>query len=147
MSAQNRPQPAPKLKPGSPPPPRCKALLLCDHTILEVTTNKVSVIGIFNSFAMSEYPGHTRPFSVFLQFAEGCGTYIIGVAIYCLHTGELLGRADCTTLHMVDRLTPFMVVLPMAPLTLPHAGTYDIVITANGEEVDRQKVLAPEVAS
>jgi hypothetical protein len=39
-----------RLHKGKKPPPKCKAILLCDHTIVEAVSGKVSIIGIFDSW-------------------------------------------------------------------------------------------------
>jgi hypothetical protein len=63
---------------GQKPPPSCKALLLCDHTIVEAVTGKVSIIGVFGAFVLRTFPGAARPFTAFLQLADGIGVATSG---------------------------------------------------------------------
>ena len=66
----------PKKKPkGKIPPPACKALLLCDQTIIEAGSGKVSIIGAFTNFILPTFPGRTSPFTAFVQLADGIGRY------------------------------------------------------------------------
>lgn len=40
---------------GKKPPPKCKAILLCDHVIEEAVTAKNSLIGVFKYFAFEAF--------------------------------------------------------------------------------------------
>jgi hypothetical protein len=60
-------------EPGHIPSPSCKALLLCDQTIVEAMTGKVSIIGTFERFTIRSAPSHLAPFHVFVQLVEGVG--------------------------------------------------------------------------
>ena len=51
----------------------CKALLLCQKTIIEAVTGNVSIIGTFSRFHLPSIPGQTGPFTVFMQLTDGIG--------------------------------------------------------------------------
>ena len=44
------------------PPPRCNAILLCDQTIVEAVSGKISLIGIFEVFGLPRFLGFTKRF-------------------------------------------------------------------------------------
>ena len=131
-----------KRSPGQKPPPRCKALLLCDNTIVEAVTGKVSIIGTFDSFFQESFPGVGRPFMAFLQITDGVGRYEIVIEIHDLRENQVLARATGTGIEFPDRLTKMNLMIPVPPLPLPHSGVYDLVVFANGQEIDRQRFRA-----
>jgi hypothetical protein len=124
------------------PPPKCKALLLCDKTIIEALTGKVSLIGIFEGFIVRRLPGPTAPCTVFVQLTDGIGQYDLVVEIHDLKTGDILGRAEGIGLTWPEKLFKINVMIPLPPMVLQHAGTYDLVVLANGQVIERQKFMA-----
>jgi hypothetical protein len=46
---------------GAIPPPKCKAILLCEKTIIEAGTQQVSLIGITDTFMVPGLPGMIQP--------------------------------------------------------------------------------------
>lgn len=136
-------KPPRKKKPGGlVPPPACKALLLCDHTIIEAGTGKVSIIGAFARFNLQEFPGFTSPFTAFAQLADGIGRYEIQVEIHDLREDKVLARSAKLVIKFAERLTRINICLPVPPLPLAHPGNYDVVFFANGQEIDRQQFSA-----
>ena len=120
--------------------PTCKALLLCERTIVEKSTSKVSVIGITHSYRMSQLPGQSRPGEVYLQITDAEGRYDFVVEICDLKGGELTARSGKYTMDIQNRLQPTCVLIPIPSIPFQHAGAYDFVVMANGRELDRQKV-------
>jgi hypothetical protein len=143
--AKKRPKKPPK---GKIPPPVCKALLLCDHTIIEAGSGKVSIIGAFTNFILPSFPGHTLPFTAFAQLADGIGRYEIQVEIHDLRDDMVLARSPKLMLEFAERLTKINICLPVPPLPLAHPGKYDVVFLAKGHEIDRQQfsAISPEGA-
>lgn len=54
-------------------PPKSKTILICDQVIVERDTNKVSVIGSFNSVFVPRTAPEIRPLRVFLQMTNPSG--------------------------------------------------------------------------
>jgi hypothetical protein len=133
---------------GKVPPPACKALLLCDHTIIEAGSGKVSIIGSFTNFILPSFPGRTLPFTAFVQLADGIGRYEIQVEIHDLRDDMVLARSPKMMIEFAERLTKINICLPVPPLPLAHAGKYDVVFLAKGQEIDRQQfsAISPEGA-
>src|SRR5437588_4000407 len=78
---------------GRIPPPKCKAILLCDQTILEAGTNKISIIGVFDNFTVAVFPAMGKPFTAFLNLTDGIGTYAVTVEVHDLTQDIILARA------------------------------------------------------
>ena len=124
------------------PKPKCKALLLCDETILEAVTGKISLIGVFRNFVLDKYPGYTRTFHVFTQMTDAQGRYSIVAEVRDLSTDSVIAKATGLGIKIADRLDVVNIVLPAPPLPIPHEGVYDVILFANGEEIDRQQFKA-----
>jgi hypothetical protein len=124
------------------PPPKCKAILLCDQTIIEAVTGKVSIIGIFDSWNLPQFPHPTRPFMAFLQMTDGIGQYTISVEVHDLEADQIIAQAQAARMTFPDRTAKVNLVIPVPPLLLRHAGNYDFVVLADGQEIDRQQFAA-----
>jgi hypothetical protein len=48
-------------------------------------------------------------------------------------------------IEVPSRLTFVNIIIPVLPLPVSHAGKYDIVVFANGVEIDRQQFMVNEV--
>ena len=124
------------------PPPRCKAILLCDQTIRDAATGRRSMIGIFDHLAFDQFPTHGPTFRVYLQLTDGIGRYQISVEVHDLQEDVLIIRSVPGTIEFRDRLHKLHLFFTVPPLPLPHVGVYDVVVLADGQEIDRQIFLA-----
>lgn len=127
---------------GQNPPPRCKAILLCDQTILDAVTGNVSIIGTFTEFILPSFPGRTKPVCAFLLLIDGIGRYQVVVEIHDLGEDKIIARSPGMAIHFPERLARINFVTQIPPLPLVHPGTYDVVVLANGQEIDRQQFKA-----
>jgi hypothetical protein len=130
---------------GRRPPPKCKAILLCDQTIVEAVTGKTSVIGIFDSWTFAQFPSLTRPFMCFLQLTDGIGKYAMSVEVHDLQADKIIAQARIPEIAFPDRSQKVNLMIPVPPLPLGHAGSYDFVVLADGQEIDRQQFQAVQV--
>lgn len=128
--------------PDSPPPlpprPTSKALLICQQTILEAHTGNISIINVFTRFILPRLPGRLHPFQVFVQFTNALGHYEVTIEIHDLKDDALVCRSPQISLDIPDRLHVRQVIIPIPPLRIPHPGKYDLIVLANGQEIDRQ---------
>lgn len=128
-----------KKEPGHKPPPKCKAILLCDQIILDQFTGKISVVGVFEEYVLSQIPGFTVKACVFLQLVEGIGSCILEVRLEDVEARTVIGRGINVTVDFSDRTIKNNVVIALPSLPIAKAGFYDLVVLADGQEVDRQK--------
>jgi len=129
---------------GRKPPPKCKAILLCDHAIADAATGKVSVIGIFGRWAFPHFPHSTPSFRVFLQLTDGIGSYVISVEVLNLQADQIIAQGRVAEMDFPERKSKVDLVISISPLLIPHAGSYDLVVLADGQEIDRQQFQATQ---
>jgi hypothetical protein len=130
---------------GKKPPPKCKAILLCDQAIVEAVTGKVSVIGIFDNWFVPQFPCLIRPFMAFLQLTDGVGKYGVSVDVHDLQADQIIAQARVAEVVFPERVSKVNLMIPVPPLPLQHAGSYDFVVLADGQEIDRQQFQAIQV--
>lgn len=119
--------------------PTCKALLLCDDTIIEAGTGKISLVGVFTRFILPSIPGMTRPFHAFLQFTDCVGDLEILINIRDLQDDEAIAETDKLGIHVDNRLQTVNLIVPVPSLPIKHAGLYDFVVFTGTDEIDRQQ--------
>lgn len=123
---------------SQPPAPVCKAILLCQKTILEADTGAVSLIGVFDSFGVGE-DLITGSAEAFCQITEAEGDYELTIEIHDLSTGSMIAKGEGITINIPNRLVRANVIVPIPAMKFSHTGVFDFVILANGEEIDRQQ--------
>jgi hypothetical protein len=124
------------------PPPKCKAILLCDQVIVDARTGKSSVIGIIGGFVLPTFPMATPPCTAFLQLTSGIGSCQITVEIHDLQSDQIIARAAAADVAFADRSAKINIIIPVPSITLQHAGLYDFVVLSSNEEIDRQQFRA-----
>ena len=107
--------------------------------IIEAVTGKCTIVGVFEVFNLRSMPGRTSSFTVFLQLTDGIGRYDLVIEIYDLQQGVVLGRGSGLGLNWPQKLLKMNVTIPVPPVPVTHEGAYDLVVTANGQEIERQK--------
>jgi hypothetical protein len=125
-------------KRGHRPQPKCKALLLCARAVTDPGTGTTDLSGVFDTVFTRRLPRATPPFTAFANLTDGHGDYRLAVEVYDLADGALVGRADGPLVSFPDRFSRQNHFIRLPPLTLPHAGRYDFVLLADGQEVKRQ---------
>jgi hypothetical protein len=130
--------------PNPPPDPVCKAILLCQKTIVEEGTGLVSLISVFDGFGVTAGGGKTGPAELFCRITEAHGKHQISVEIQELASGYAVAGTNGVQVEVQDPLAAPYVVIPIPSLPL-CPGQYDIVIFANKSEIDRQKVVVYQI--
>jgi hypothetical protein len=77
---------------------------------------------------------------VFLQLTDGVGQYTIVAEIHDLEEDTVLATSPPLLVEWSERLLRANVFLMVPPLFILHEGDYDLVVFANRQEVDRQKL-------
>lgn len=127
---------------GQIPPPKCKALLLCQYALVEAKTGRPSIIGVINNLTVPRCPIVIPPMHAFLQLVNGIGRYDIVLNFQDIAEGVVLRRGIGLSVIFVERLLKMNIILPIPPLRIPHEGVHEIVIFANEQEIERQKFAA-----
>jgi|ERR1043165_2861325 hypothetical protein len=128
------------------PPPRCKAILLCEKILVEPRTKRLSLINVFRSLQLTVVPGQTAPMVVYVQLVDGIGRYDITLQIRDLAQDRIIGKGRGLKVFFPDPLSVHEVTLRIPPLPISHSGKYDVIVFANGQEIDRQQftIVVPE---
>ncbi len=121
------------------PLPKCKAILICESTIMEAGTGLITIVRTFNQFAIPEFPGHTQTFELFVQLTDGIGRYDVHVEVHDLVEDRLLAKSPTRSAQWEDRLAPLDLIMAFPSLPIAHPGSFDLIVFANGREVDRQQ--------
>ena len=74
------------------PHPTLNAMLLCDHTIREQGTGKVSLIGIFENISAARFPVVHHALSVYAKLGDAEGEYAIRLELVRLDDGHTVAQ-------------------------------------------------------
>ncbi|HVC98797.1 MAG TPA: hypothetical protein VND64_34350 [Pirellulales bacterium] len=77
-------------------------------------------------------------FTVFAQLVDGIGSYAVSLEVRDLLDGEVAARTHIGDVAFPERPAQMDVIVPDVSVLIPHAGRYDLVLFANGQELDRQ---------
>lgn len=127
---------------GQKPPPRCKAILLCDQVIIDAVTKKHSIIGIFDRISAHQYPATIQPCYAFVQLVDGIGECDLRAEIHDLREDTILARLPPIRIPFPPRTNCANVIMGVVGLPLPHDGVYDFVVFAGDDVIDRQRFEA-----
>lgn len=130
---------------GTKPKPNCKAILLCDQVIVDSMSGKTSLIGLFDRFNLRKYPVRLPPFWAFLQLVDGIGRYELGVEIRDLREGDATIARMRMPVEFPERTNRMNVQFAVGGLPLAHPGVYDFIVSADGKEIDRQRLEATQI--
>jgi hypothetical protein len=123
-----------------PPVPVCKAFLLCR----QINGDTLTLIGQSNCFVNRCFPGSLQ-LAFFARLRGGHGSYTIEVQLQD-DSGQVVWRDGppqrWTPISPLDTLNLSLNLLPV----FPAPGHYFFVLTANGEELDRESFSARMVS-
>jgi hypothetical protein len=112
------------------PHPSLNAMLLCDHTIREQGTGKVSLIGVFESITSGRFPVVHRALSVYAKLADAEGEYAIRLELVRLDDSQVVAQGTLRA-SFADRMTPGELIFALENLGLERAGRYEFRLYAN----------------
>ena len=121
------------------PLPTCKALLLCDQILVEAD-GRTSLIGIINRLTLDQLPSELPRCRFFLQVTNALGLYRFSVEVHHLESDSIVYRADASDFRITNRLSASNFIIPIPQFEVFSVGSYDFVVFANDEELDRQTV-------
>ena len=111
--------------------PILKAMLLCDHTIVEETTHKRTLIGLFDRIKASQFPSTHPAMSIYVQFREIEGTFHFMLELFDLTAGKEMNRAEVKNFKVQDRSPDFELVFNLLSVKFDHPGEYEFRIYVN----------------
>ena len=111
------------------------------HTRGDAMSGKGSLIGMFDRFTLSAYPAQLPPFWAFLQLVDGIGRYELMVEVHDLREDTIIARMK-VVVEFPERTNRVNIPFQIAGLPLAHPGVYDFIVTADGKEINRQRLEA-----
>ena len=112
------------------PHPSLNALLLCDHTIREHGTGKISLIGIFENISAARFPVVHRALSVYAKLGDAEGHYAIRLELVRLEDSHVVAEGALQA-SFADRMTPGELIFALENLALERPGRYEFRLYAN----------------
>lgn len=109
-------------------------MLVCDYTIRDAATGKVSLIGIFETIQAPAFPVVHPALCVYVNMSDLLGEYAMRVEIVRVADDVVLGRVAMTA-AFADRMRPAEVIFDFRNLILEQPGRYEFRLTANGRYV------------
>jgi len=114
------------------PNPILLALVLCDMTIRDIVTHKISLIGCFSNYCTTDNPPiRCKSFTIFVCLVEGIGKVKIKTIIRNLENDEIILQNEIAEIEFNDPLIPFEFTIDVGNPIFPQFGVYAIEIYAN----------------
>lgn len=104
-------------------------MLLCDLTIREAGTGKISLIGVFESISAATFPVVHRGLAVYAKLADAEGEYAIRLELVRLDDGQVLAQGALTA-AFGSRMTPGELVFNLDNLGFERPGRYEFRLYA-----------------
>jgi hypothetical protein len=120
-----------------PPRPTFNAMLICDHTIREAGTLKVSLIGIFGAIWSPVFPSIHSSLCVYANLGDAQGKYRFRLELLQADTMKVIGRGE-GDVDIGDRMLPAEVVFELRGLAFDRPGRYEFNLYANDDLVGRK---------
>ena len=125
----------------TPPTPSLTAMLVCDTTLRDAETGKVSLIGIFERIWAGAFPATHGSLSVYAKIADAEGEYAFRLDLVHLGTLQVAGQVQTPPMRITNRLESQELIFRVDNLALPAPGRYEFRLFANGHFVG-QKTFA-----
>ena len=104
-------------------------MLLCDLTIREHGTGKISLIGVFENISAPRFPVVHRALSVYAKLTDAEGDYVIR-----LEDSHVVAQGTLTA-TFADRMSPGELIFNLENLGLERPGRYEFRLYADGRFV------------
>jgi hypothetical protein len=111
------------------PHPSLNAMLLCDLTIREHGTGKISLIGVFENISATTFPVVHRALSVYAKLADAEGEYAIKLELVRLDDSRVVAQGLLRA-TFADRMTPGELIFNLENLGFERAGRYEFRLYA-----------------
>lgn len=120
--------------------PKNNALLVCDHIITEVGTNKRTIVGVFEVIFAQDFP-HSHAIGVYFKFTDASGNYVFRFDLVDLERNQVIGSIPTNSLTVQDPLQAYELVIAQIGMLFPHPGRYEVQVYAN-DQICAQKTLS-----
>ena len=121
------------------PPFKCKAIVLCEKALQDLSTHLFSPINIFSLMYCIVDTAVVGPYQLFLELTGGSGHYRIEVEIQDLDEDLILVKAE-RDITLTDRSDAWIGVFEVPAFEVAVGRSYEVVVFANGELVERREI-------
>jgi len=116
------------------PIPKTNAMLICDQVITDKSTNKKSLIGIFENISAASFPCIHHLLSVYVKLTEAHGTYRFSLELVDLKRDTVTARGEIPHDITIDNpRTVHELVFNLRNLKFLDPGDYEFRIFASGK--------------
>ena len=112
------------------PHPSLNAMLLCDLTIREQGTGKISLIGVFENISAARFPVVHRALSVYAKLTDAEGDYTIRLELVRLDDSQVVANGTLRA-TFADRMSPGELIFNLENLGLDKPGRYEFRLFAD----------------
>jgi hypothetical protein len=105
------------------------ATLVCDVAVSDPSTNKVSLIGIFDKILADKFPTN-RSLSLYMKITDAEGHYEIEVKYVQIKSMSVIAGIKAN-FNFEDRLKSSDLHIQLTPLPIPEEGRYEFQVWAN----------------
>lgn len=126
--------------------PKTNAMLICDYVITERSTNKKSLIGVFENIGAVHFPCTHFQLSVYIKLTDAQGHYRFRLELVDLKTDTLIGKSEMPDMIQIPNpLITHELVFNLRGLRFPHAGEYEFRIFANDRIFGQKSFIVNEI--
>lgn len=104
-------------------------MLLCDLTIREHGSGKISLIGVFENISAARFPVVHRALSVYAKLTDAEGEYTIRLELIRLDDSHVVAQGTLKA-TFADRMSPGELIFNLENLGLERAGRYEFRLYA-----------------
>ena len=104
-------------------------MLLCDLTIREHGSGKISLIGVFENISASRFPVVHRTLSVYAKLTDAEGDYTIRLELIRLEDSHMVAQGALKA-TFADRMAPGELIFNLENLGLERPGRYEFRLFA-----------------
>lgn len=125
-------------------PPKVKAFLLCDQVIIG-NDGKHSIIGVFQRIHAAQFPVFHPRFGIYIRLGEMQGRYDLTIRFADPAENKTLAEAQLKGIKHERPLDDFESGVNLPGIELPHEGTFEVQLLANGELINVDTLRAIKV--
>jgi hypothetical protein len=116
------------------PHPLLHAMLVCDVTIRDAATGKVSLVGIFETIQAFTFPVVHPALCVYVNLTDLLGQYTMRLDLTRIDD-DVSQRLGEMTVTFTDPMQPAEVIFDLRDLVFERPGRYEFRLSANGRYV------------
>jgi hypothetical protein len=123
--------------------PTVKSMILCDDLLLDEQSDKIHLMGVFNTIHPEgdpAFPYRLRKLSVFLQLTDAEGEYEAKIVICKGDTDRVISASPVHMIDFLDRLQLKWAHFRLLNCPFPHPGLYWVQFHCEGQVLSEQRL-------